>query len=92
MPDKLDEQTMALRVAKEFEDGQIVNLGFGIPTLASNYIPEDKEVVFQAENGVLGFGRAAVTEEEQDFHLVNASGQMVTPLPGMAFFEHEVSF
>jgi len=92
MPEKLDEQTMALRVAKEFEDGQVVNLGFGIPTLASNFIPEDKEIVFHAENGVLGFGRAAQTEEEQDFHLVNATGQMVTPLPGMCFFEHAESF
>ena len=92
MPEKLDDQTMALRVAKEFEDGQVVNLGYGIPTLASNFIPEDKEVVFHAENGVLGFGRAAQTEEEQDFHLVNASGQMVTPMPGMCFFEHAESF
>ncbi len=83
---------MALRVAKEFEDGQVVNLGFGIPTLASNFIPEGKEVVFHAENGLMGFGRAALTEEEQDFHLVNASGQMVTRLPGMCFFEHSMSF
>ncbi|MBN2240769.1 MAG: 3-oxoacid CoA-transferase subunit B [Dehalococcoidales bacterium] len=92
MPEKLDEQTMALRVAREFEDGQVVNLGFGIPTLASNFIPEGKEVRFQAENGVFGFGRAAQTEEEQDFHLVNASGQMVTRQPGMVFFEHQESF
>lgn len=92
MPEKLDEQTMALRVAKEFEDGMVVNLGFGIPTMAANYIPEGKEVVFHAENGVLGFGRAAITPEEQDFHLVNATGQMVTPLPGMCFFEHAESF
>jgi 3-oxoacid CoA-transferase subunit B len=92
MPERLDEQTMALRVAKEFEDGMVVNLGFGIPTQAANYIPEGKEVVFHAENGCLGFGRAAITEEEQNFHLVNASGQFVTPLPGMCFFDHEQSF
>ncbi len=92
MPEKLDEQTMGLRVAKEFEDGMIVNLGFGIPTMATNFIPEGKEVVFQSENGVLGFGRTAITEEEQDFHLINASGQMVTRQPGMCFFDHAESF
>ena len=92
MPEKLDEQTMALRVAKEFEDGMVVNLGFGIPTQAANFIPEDKEVIFQSENGVLGYGRAAITEDEMDFHMINASGQMVTPLPGMCFFEHAESF
>lgn len=92
MPEKLDEQTMALRVAKEFEDGMVVNLGFGIPTQAANFVPEGKEVVFQSENGVLGFGRAAVTEDEMDFHLINASAQMVTPQPGMCFFEHAESF
>ena len=92
MKERLDDQTMALRVAKEFEDGMIVNLGFGIPTLAANFIPEDKEVVFHAENGCLGYGRTAITEEEQDFHLVNASGQMVVPQVGMSFFEHAESF
>ena len=92
MMPRLDDQTMALRVAKEFKTGMIVNLGFGIPTLASNYIVEENEITIQSENGVLGIGRTAVTEEEQDFHLVNASGQFTTPLPGMSFFEHAESF
>jgi 3-oxoacid CoA-transferase B subunit len=92
MKERLDDQTMALRVAREFRNGMVVNLGFGIPTLAANYINEDIEVVIQSENGVLGIGRTAVTEEEQDFHLVNATGQFATPLPGMSFFEHAESF
>jgi len=89
---RLDDQTMALRVAKEFKNGMVVNLGFGIPTLASNYIVEENEIIIQSENGVLGIGRTAVTEQEQDFHLVNASGQFTTSLPGMSFFEHAESF
>jgi 3-oxoacid CoA-transferase B subunit len=92
MKERLDDQTMALRVAKEFKNGMVVNLGFGIPTLASNYIVEENEIVIQSENGVLGIGRTAVTEDEQDFHLVNASGQFATPLPGMCFFDHAESF
>ncbi len=92
MKERLDEQTMALRVAKEFKNGMYVNLGFGIPTLASNYVPEENEIVIQSENGVLGCGRTAVTEAEQNFHLVNASGQFTTPLPGMGFFDHAESF
>lgn len=92
MKERLDDQTMALRVAREFKNGMVVNLGFGIPTLASNYIVEENEVVIQSENGVLGIGRTAVTEEEQNFHLVNASGQFATPLPGMCFFDHAESF
>jgi 3-oxoacid CoA-transferase B subunit len=92
MKERLDDQTMALRVAREFKNGMVVNLGFGIPTLASNYIVEENEITIQSENGVLGIGRTAVTDEEQDFHLVNASGQFATPLPGMAFFDHAESF
>ncbi len=92
MKERLDDQTMALRVAKEFKNGMVVNLGFGIPTLASNYIVEENEIIIQSENGVLGIGRTAITDEEQDFHLVNASGQFATPLPGMAFFDHAESF
>jgi len=91
-PERLDEHMMAVRVAKEFRNGMVVNLGFGIPTLASSYVPEDVEITIQSENGVLGIGRIAVTEEEMNFNLVNASGQFATPLPGMAFFDHAESF
>jgi 3-oxoacid CoA-transferase subunit B len=92
MKQRLDDQTMALRVAREFKNGMVVNLGFGIPTLASNYIPEGNEIILQSENGVLGIGRTAVTPEEQNFHLINASGQFATALPGMCFFDHAESF
>jgi len=83
---------MALRVAREFQDGMIVNLGFGIPTQAANFIPEGREVIFQSENGCLGYGPTPTTEEEIDFNLVNASGQFATPKLGMSFFDHAESF
>ncbi len=92
MKARLDDQTMALRVAREFQDGMVINLGFGIPTLAANFIPENKEVIFHAENGCLGYGPTPVSEAEQDFHLVNATGQFATRKPGMAFFGHDDSF
>jgi 3-oxoacid CoA-transferase subunit B len=92
MKTRLDEQTMALRVAREFKDGMVINLGFGIPTQAANFIPEGKEVIFHAENGCLGYGPVPTREEDQDFHLVNASGVFATRKPGMCFFDHEQSF
>ena len=92
MKERLDEQTMALRVAKEFKDGMVVNLGIGIPSLAANFIPEEKEIIFHSENGCLGFGPAAASVEEEDFNLVNASGQFVSRRPGMSFFDHAESF
>ena len=71
MKERLDRQTIALRVAKEFEDGAIVNLGGGIPALAANYVPEGRTVVFHAENGVLGF--------EKRYHASgHASGEDIT--------------
>jgi 3-oxoacid CoA-transferase B subunit len=88
---RLDEQTMALRAAKEFEDGMVINLGIGIPTLAVNFIPSGREVLFQTENGALGFGPVAQLEEA-DIDLVNAGGQPVTRKPGMSFFDHAESF
>lgn len=92
MKERLDEQTMAFRVAREFRDGMIINLGFGIPTLAANFIPEDIEVIFHAENGCLGYGPTPATEAEQDFHLVNATGTFATRKPGICFFDHADSF
>jgi 3-oxoacid CoA-transferase B subunit len=88
---KLDRQTMALRVAKEFQDGDYVNLGIGIPVLASNYVPAGREVVFQSENGVLGFGEIH-TAGEGDPDFVNAGGQPVSIIPGTSFLSHDESF
>jgi acyl CoA:acetate/3-ketoacid CoA transferase beta subunit len=88
---RLDEQTIAMRAATEFQDGMVVNLGGGIPTLACNFVPESREVLFHAENGALGYGGIASTEEA-DWDLFNASFQPVTPLPGMSFFQHDESF
>ena len=89
--EKLDRQIMALRVAREFEDGNLVNLGIGIPTLAANFIPVGREVIFHSENGVLGYGEITLPGEG-DLDLVNASGQTVKPAPGMCFFSHDESF
>lgn len=88
---RLDEQTIALRAAKEFEDGMVINLGYGMPALCANFIPEGRTVFFQSENGVLGFG-ALGSDEEKDYELINASDQPVTPLPGMCFFDSAASF
>jgi 3-oxoacid CoA-transferase subunit B len=88
---RLDEQTVALRVSREFEDGMIVNLGGGLPTLACNFIPEGREILLHSENGMLGFGPIATTEEA-DWDLFNASLQPVTPRPGMSLFDHDESF
>jgi len=88
---RLDEETIALRAAKEFEDGMVVNLGYGMPGLCANFIPEGRTVFFQSENGTLGYG-PLLTDEEKDYELINASDQPVTPLPGMCFFDSAVSF
>ncbi len=88
---RLDEETIALRAAKEFEDGMVVNLGYGMPGLCANFIPEGRTVFFQAENGILGYG-PLLTDEEKDYELINASDQPVTRMPGMCFFDSAISF
>ena len=87
----LDDQTIALRVSREFFDGAVVNLGYGMPGLCANLIPEGRTVYFQSENGMLGFGNLAA-DEEKDYELINASDQPVVPLPGMSFFDSAASF
>jgi 3-oxoacid CoA-transferase B subunit len=91
MKTRLDEQTIALRAAKEFEDGMVINLGYGMPGLCANLIPEGRTIYFHSENGVLGYG-ALCSDEEKDYELINASDQPVTPLPGMSFFDSAMSF
>lgn len=82
---------IAKRVAKEFSNGDVVNLGIGLPTLVANFIPEDISVTLQSENGFLGIGPAP-KEGEVDPNLVNAGGQPVTILPGGMFFDSAFSF
>lgn len=92
MKERLDRQTIALRVAREFHDGAVVNLGGGIPTLAANFVPEGRSVTFHAENGALGFGGVPDTPEEQDPCYLGANGLPFSLMPGMSFFHHADSF
>ncbi len=82
---------MAERAALELEDGFYVNLGIGIPTLVSNYVPQDYDITLQSENGMLGMG-AFPTEDEIDPDLINAGKQTVTELERTSYFSSSQSF
>jgi 3-oxoacid CoA-transferase B subunit len=87
----LNRQQMADRVAQEFQNGWIVNLGVGIPTMCSNTDIGDRDITYHSENGVIGYG-AVATPEEEDLNLVNAGGQNVVLKPGAAVVHHADSF
>lgn len=82
---------IAKRIAQELKDGQLVNLGIGLPTLVANYIPKDVDIYFQAENGMIGMGPMPEKGKE-NYDITNAGGQCVTTLPGGVYFDTSVSF
>ncbi|RKD25257.1 3-oxoacid CoA-transferase subunit B [Caminicella sporogenes] len=84
-------EIIARRVAKELKDGDVVNLGIGLPTMVANYIPEGVEVILQSENGFVGMGPEAEKGKEIK-NLINAGGIAVTTVPGAAFFDSATSF
>jgi 3-oxoacid CoA-transferase subunit B len=84
-------EDMARRAAQEMQDGYYVNLGIGIPTLVSNYIPEGISVQLQSENGMLGMGPFPF-EGEEDPDLINAGKQTITELPTTSYFDSAQSF
>lgn len=89
-PELAARKLIAGRVARDIPEGWNVNLGIGIPTLVADLVPEDREVMFQSENGILGMGPAP--EGTADPWLVNAGKQNVTLRPGASLFDHALSF
>ncbi|MFN0038350.1 MAG: 3-oxoacid CoA-transferase subunit B [Burkholderiales bacterium] len=88
---RLSRDQMAARVARDIPEGAVVNLGIGMPTLVANHLPDDREILLQSENGVLGMGPAPAPGNE-DWDLINAGKQPVTLLTGGSFFHHADSF
>jgi len=84
-------EIIAARVAKELKDGDVVNLGIGLPTMVANFLPEGVHIVLQSENGIMGMGPAAEKGKE-DVDIVNAGAQYVTVNPGAMFFDSATSF
>jgi 3-oxoacid CoA-transferase len=91
VPTGLSPELMALKAARLLRPGEYVNLGLGLPTLVSNFIQADDDVVLHSENGILGFGPLAL-EGSEDPDLYNASGQLVSLLPGASFFHSADAF
>jgi len=84
-------EIIAARVAKELKDGDVVNLGIGLPTMVANFIPEGVDIVLQSENGIMGMGPAAEKGKE-DVDIINAGAQYVTINPGAMYFDSATSF
>ena len=91
MKEKLNRETIAMRIAKEIPNNSYVNLGIGIPTLVSQFTSPEQNIIFHSENGVLNYGSLAEVGEE-DPDLINAGGQFLKPTTGMSFFNSADAF
>lgn len=91
MDQKLTNAQIAWRAAQDIEDGAYVNLGIGFPEMVAKFQPEGRQAIFHTENGILNFGEAPPSGEE-DWDLINAGKKAVTLKPGAAFFHHADSF
>ena len=94
MKERLSRETIALRAAREFQDGDLVNLGVGIPDMCTVFVPEGRTVYLHSENGVIGFGPILGEEEweQADADFMQAGGYFFRPLPGMCIVDHAMSF
>lgn len=88
---RLTRDIMAARLAHEFQDGWIVNLGVGMPTLCSDFVPDGRTIIFHSENGVIGYGRNATVEEATPY-VVNAGVQPVMLMPFASIVHHADAF
>jgi len=86
-----DKDLIARRAAQELHDGDVVNLGIGLPSLVSNHVPKEVHITLHAENGILGMG-SLCSPEEVDSDVINAGNQNVNILPGASFFDSTTSF
>ncbi|KWX85772.1 acetate CoA-transferase [Paenibacillus riograndensis] len=84
-------ELMVRRIAQEFKDGDVVNLGIGLPTMAVDYIPDNVHIMLQAENGILGVGPKAAKEQE-NIDCIDSGGSYVTTMSGACYFDSALSF
>jgi acetate CoA/acetoacetate CoA-transferase beta subunit len=84
-------EVIAKRAAQELHDGDVVNLGIGLPTLIANYVPKNVEVILQSENGLIGMG-GSPEQSKEDPELINAGGGFITAFPGASTFDSATSF